>query len=255
MKKLCFSLTLLSLLISGCHQGNLEKRIHPKPKGIFIGYAIPWDWDKVDPVELATALDQNGLNITLIEIDERKNSQFICDWIKPFRQRGIIVEIVLVNGNALGSISQPSEWFENYVQDLKKKVGSEGIIFQPVTEPGTRGGDREKIQHWIEYGLKEWPGPTVVNIGFEWSAPFVSQANYLEKHYCKDPNESTILSGSKYINTTDCMTTLAMDPKRARIATQAAIKRNTNFILYDGRPLHSFDINYAAIKAMGDEIK
>ena len=254
MKKIIPLLFFLGTIICSCHRENFEEKIHPRPRWIFIGYAIPWDWDKVDPVELATALHRNGLNITLIEIDLRKDPQSVSDWIKPFRRFGIVVEIVLVNGNATDSIQQPSEWFENYVQELKRKVGAEGILFQPVTEPGARGGDQDKIQHWIDYGLKEWPGPTVINIGFEWSAPFVSRAGYLEKHHCKNPDETTMLSGIKYINTTDCTATLGMDPKRAALAVRTAIQKNTNFILYDGRLSHTFDINEALLKAMGDEI-
>ncbi|MBI1870178.1 MAG: hypothetical protein HYS07_03190 [Chlamydiae bacterium] len=254
-KIILFFFFFLSFTLRRAGQDKIEKAAHPRPHDLLIGYALPWDWDQVDPTELANALNENGLNFTLIEVNGKKDAQFVADWIKPFRERHILVEIIAVNANSLDIIARPTSWFENDVQELIKVVGPQGVLFEPVSEPGNKGGDQKKIQRWMEYGITQWPGPTVVNIGFEWSEPFIPCANYLEKHHCKDPDSSTLEGGLRYIHTTDCRPTLGMDPQRAAIATKAAITLNTHFLLYDGRFSHTHDINYSVLKAMGDEIK
>ncbi|MBI1883529.1 MAG: hypothetical protein HYS08_04925 [Chlamydiae bacterium] len=234
-----------------------QEKVQPPSKraSSLMGYALPWDWDRVDSQHFADVLYSAGCTATLIEIDNKRDPSFVASWVKPFRGRGITVEVVVMNSNTLSLHQLPVSWFENYLIELEKVLNPKGVILQPVSEPGNRGGDREKIEHWIEFGLIHWPGPTALSIGWPWGDRYKNKATYWEEHWCRDFSEKTIRSDSKYINTTDCSTMIDISADRVYQLAKIAVKKKANFIYYHGNPKGPLQMDKEKIKALARAIQ
>lgn len=229
----------------------------PKPPGkradILLGLGMPWSWNHADPVALANALYNAGCTATLIEMDLwNTDPGYVANWISPFRQRGITVEIIIINGNSLDLFNHDDAWFNNIVDGLIKKVGYDRTILQAICEPGNKGGDLDKMRRWMKYAYSHWKGLT--SIGDHWpvAKEFQHGRTFIERHHCSDPNESNLING---LNTTDCTLTLSMSPDRAYHSAKAALKVGKHFILYDARFDHSGSIDYQTINAIGRAIQ
>lgn len=213
----------------------------PKPPkkraNILIGYAQPWEchWRKLlssgQHIVLANNLLSTGCTMTLMELD-LSSIEDAVNYASVFLDRDIKVEIIMVNGNSQNVISQSDNWFIDRVEQIKKRLGTRNILFMPVCEPGNRGGDKAKVQRWMDYGYNHWDGETVVNIGFDWSTPFLSKAHYHEKHHCKMFDDNSALRGQRYISTTDCGPMINLDSQKTYQLAKACIKKNSHFISY-----------------------
>ncbi len=227
-----------------------------KPIGHFIGYATPWDWASQDPNAFANALANHGLNYTIIEIDFKKDTDFIANWVKPFRDKGITVEIIVVNWNTKKVRARSTSDFKKLVDELKDKVGTQLIIFQPVTEPGSRGGDRRKCEEWMKYGYEIWPGAKVICIGDSWwGQNLKSKAQYQEKHLCEEANDKNVWKDSNKISTNDCSPLIEASPETLHKQAKLYLKYRANWSAYHASWNGPVNFDEARIKAIGQAIQ
>ena len=224
-------------LISGCSALKSDKKDKPSVPSAprwtasFVGYACSWDWHTIKPKQLADVLDYVGANITLIEIDFKKPPQFVADWVKPFRDKKITVEIILVNANTKSARDRSTAEFKKYFNDLKIALKTtDYILMQAVTEPGNRGGDKNKLREWIKYANDNWPGKKVQSVRDGWWGNDF-KVDYAEHHWCKDYPENVIKTGN-HITTTDCTPLINLPPERVYSMTKKFLKKKAHFIYY-----------------------
>ncbi len=242
-------------MISGCSNPKPKPEPPLKKARSLISYATPWDWASQDSKQFARELYKNGLTMTIIEIDFKRDADFVAKWIKPFRDLGITTEIILVNWNTKSVISRPTSDFKKLVDELKVKVGSYLVIWQPVTEPGNRGGDRKKCEEWMKYGYDNLPGLKSICIKDSWwGQQYKNKANYYEKHLCKEADDKTIYKGSNKISTNDCTPLIGASPNTLYKQAKLYIKYNQNWSAYhsDWNGPVKFDVE--RIKAIGRAI-
>lgn len=231
---------------------------HKKPVGHFIGYATPWDWARQDPTAFANALSNNGLNYTIIEVDFKRDAAFIANWVKPFRDRGITVEIIAVNWNTRNANIHPTSDFMKFVDELKAKVDPRLIVFQPVTEPGNRGvsNDRGKCESWMKYGYDNWPGAKSICVRDSWwGQNLKGKAQYHEMHLCQEANDRTIWKGSNKISTNDCSPLIEASPATLYRQAKFYLKHKTNWCAYHASWGGPVQFDMARIAAIGQAIQ
>lgn len=235
MKTLTTSaLLIVNLMVfSGC------KSLPNKPSGppgtprwqhSIIGYGVAWDWWQVNPKQLADVIDYVGANTTIIEIDFKKDPQFVANWCKPFRDKKLTVEIIIVNANTESARNRPTSEYQKYVTELIAALKTpDYILMQFVTEPGNRGGDKAKLRDWIKWGSSKWPGKEVQSVRDGWWANDIP-ADYKEVHWCVDyPNN---IHGGNEIVTTDCTPLINVSGNQVYTMSKKFLARKAHFIYY-----------------------
>ena len=256
-------LSVMAVISIGCRadkrptpQNNTS---HKKPAGHFIGYSTPWDWARQNPTSFANALANNGLNYTIIEVDFKRDAAFIANWVRPFRDRGITVEIILVNWNTRNATLHSDSDFYKLVDELKAKVGSNGVIYMPITEPGNRNNssrERAKAGAWMRYGYNNLPGAKTICIKESWwGQGFRNQAQYEEYHLCSESNDRTIKKGSNKISTNDCTPLIGASPATLYKQAKLYLKHKSSWSAYHANWAGPVQFDMERISAIGQAIQ
>jgi|ETNvirnome_2_300_1030623.scaffolds.fasta_scaffold00786_5 hypothetical protein len=247
MNKLLIAVIALSLTSCSLFKDEVKK---PQGKtayshGLFIGWGRVWTWHFLDPEALASALQRNKLNLTIVELggdfdDVYFNTSLekLPAFLAAMKKHNIWTEVVISNSNAPG-ITKSEAWYRGYIDKVHAITEASGahVLINPITEPGNfKDGNRasiRKMENIIEYAYSKWPSNIMIaEQRREPYRKFLSRAAIQEYHHCRYPDSRTMQTG--VMNSFDCSPLLNPAPETLYEQTKLAIKKKAHLIIYRG---------------------